>query len=174
MPKRKTYNRRNIGRGEKQWIIREERNYSGKAGRFLPEQKILMRIDASSPAVEVLTEKIMDIIELTEIADESVLKLGVEVAYESLQKYTPRDTGRLADSWEVYVDENGRIAMENPVPYMMAQNYGKNGEMNGRGPAFYPGYYMMERAYHDAYFAMLQEQERLNQMMLRELGLEEG
>lgn len=150
----------------------QERNYNGKAGEFLTEQKILIRYNENDlfdmDIIEDMQKRIEEIAKSHSKYDADTLEFGKEVIEEALDKYTPIDTGNLVSHWQVSIDyEKSVINIENPVEYASNQEYGMYGDQDDNGKSvWYPGYYMMTKSIHEGEIAM-KEYARMKQEELR-------
>lgn len=174
MGKRKAvkYTRQEVGKNtsnKRQTYI--GRNYPGKKGPYLEQAKILIRLSQDDlfdvNFIENLENEIKSIGEELESNNKELLDYGVEVIKEALDKYTPVDTGNLVEHWEVTADyEESTITVHNDLDYAWAMEVGKNGEPNGFQPkGFYPGYYMVSKAFNEGFIKMKAKNKQLQQRL---------
>ena len=147
------------------------RNYRGKVGKFLDEQKILIRYNENDlldmDIIADINNKIDEIARSHARYDNDVLEYGKTVIEEALRKYTPIDTGNLVDNWVVEVNyEEGRIDITNSSEYATNQEYGTYQPDRLGRKIFYPGYYMATKSIHEGEIAM-REYARMKQEELR-------
>lgn len=150
------------------------RDYAGRAGKFAENEKILIRYNKNNELdfkfLEDLWNRLNENARLMTQYNREILEYGLDVTLKALIKYTPVDTGELLNSMVVTITNRGTILIHSDSDYVKAQNYGKNGERNGKAPyGWYPGYYFFEKSAHEATIKMKEKARELGMKLKNEV-----
>lgn len=150
------------------------RDYTGKAGEFSENEKILIRYNKNSTIdfrfLSDLWKRLDKNARLMTQYNREILEYGLDIAEKALIKYTPFDTRELINSFTVTLTNRGTINIHSDSDYAYAQNYGKYGERNGKsGYAWYPGYYFFEKSANEATIKMKEKARELGMKLKNEV-----